>query len=504
MHAPRQEGGAAMEAAMPVDSWQKRLQKALDPSLPAKGGDDTRPRVHLIGIGGAGLSPIAHVLLEQGIHVSGSDRQESERTRRLAAAGATIFGRQGAAAELSESPDRERPDVVLISSAVDETNRERQTAQRLGIPVVKRESFLRPLLAGRDVIAVSGTHGKSTTTSMIVQTLHDSGCDAGYIIGADLPGFGNAHAGTARAFVIEADEYDRMFHGLTPMAAIVTNVEWDHPDCYPTPSSFVDAFRQFVAQVRAEGCVVSCGDDPGAEALRTERPAGGGPAWLTYGLREGCDVRAAGETVETGGGYAAAVHSEGESIGRLRLQAPGIHNLRNALAALTVARRFGVPAAQALASLHQYTGIGRRFELKGTRGGVTVIDDYAHHPTEIQATLAAARSRFGERRIWAVFQPHTFSRTRAMLHKIACSFDNADTVLVTDIYAARESGDNAMAAAEVAAASHHPSIRHSGGIEETSSLLHDEVTVGDVVLTLGAGTSHRIGETLLERLGTDG
>ena len=505
---------------MPVDSWQKRLQKALDASLSRKGGDDTRPRVHLIGIGGAGLSAIAHVLLERGVHVSGSDRQESERTRRLAAAGAKIFGRQGAAAELTELPDRERPDVVLISSAVDETNPERQTAYRLGIPVVRRESFLRPLLAGRDVIAVSGTHGKSTTTAMIVQTLHASGCDAGYIIGADLPGFGNAHAGTAGAFVIEADEYDRMFHGLTPMVAVVTNVEWDHPDCYPTPASFVDAFRQFVAQVHADGCVISCGDDPGAEALRTDfalsrrhrwalgeaskSAAEGGPAWLTYGLHDRCDVRAAGEMVGTGGGYAAAVRSEGKSIGRLQLQAPGIHNLRNALAALTVARRCGAPIAQILASLHHYTGIGRRFELKGTRRGVTVIDDYAHHPTEIQATLAAARNRFGERRIWAVFQPHTFSRTRAMLHKIACSFDNADAVLVTDIYAARESGDGAMAAAEVAAASQHPSIRHSGGIEDTSTLLHDEVTAGDVVLTLGAGTSHRIGETLLERLGTDG
>ena len=489
---------------MPVDSWQIRLQKALDPSLPKKGGDDTPPRVHLIGIGGAGLSPIAHVLLQQGIHVSGSDRQESERTRRLAAAGAQIFGRQGAAAELTELPDRERPDVVLISSAIDETNRERRTAHRLGIPVVRRESFLRPLLAGRDVIAVSGTHGKSTTTAMIVQTLHDSGCDAGYIIGADLPGFGNAHAGTTPAFVIEADEYDRMFHGLTPMVAVVTNVEWDHPDCYPTPASFVDAFRQFVAQVRPDGCVVSCGDDPGAESLRTERPAAGGPTWLTYGLHDRCDVRAAGETTSASGGYAATAYSEGKSIGHLDLQAPGIHNLRNALAALTVVRRFGVPDAQALTSLGQYTGIGRRFELKGTRRGVTVIDDYAHHPTEIQATLAAARNRFGERRIWAVFQPHTFSRTRAMLHKIACSFDNADTVLVTDVYAARESGDKALAAAEVAAASQHPSIRHSGGVEDTSAFLHDEVTAGDVVLTLGAGTSHRIGETLLERLGTDG
>ena len=489
---------------MPVDSWQMRIQKALDPSPPRKGGDDTRPRVHMIGIGGAGLSPIAHVLLEQGIHVSGSDRQESERTRRLAAAGADIFGRQAAAAELSELPDHKRPDVVLISSAVDESNPERQTAQTLGIPVVKRESFLRPLLAGRDVIAVSGTHGKSTTTAMIVQTLHASGCDAGYIIGADLPGFGNAHAGAARAFVIEADEYDRMFHGLTPMVAVVTNVEWDHPDCYPTPASFVDAFRQFVGQVRVEGCVVSCGDDPGAESLRTERPTAGGPAWLTYGLHDRCDLRAAAETVGASGGYAATVYSEGKSIGHLELQAPGIHNLRNALAALTAVRRCGVPAAQALAALGQYTGIGRRFELKGTRQGVTVIDDYAHHPTEIQATLAAARNRFGERRIWAVFQPHTFSRTSAMLHKIACSFDNADAVLVTDIYAARESGDRALAAAEVAAASPHPSIRHSGGVEETSAFLHHEVTAGDVVLTLGAGTSHRIGETLLERLGADG
>lgn len=477
---------------------------ALEASPPPERGDSAPMHVHLIGIGGAGLAPIAHVLLERGIQVSGSDRQESERTRRLSAAGAKIFGRQDAHKEFAGLSSQERPDVVLISSAVDEANRERITARNMGIPVVKREAFLRPLLARRDVIAVSGTHGKSTTTAMIVQTLHANGCDAGYIIGADLPGLGNAHAGSASPFVIEADEYDRMFHGLTPAVAVVTNVEWDHPDCYPTPASFADAFRQFLAQVRAGGCVVSCGDDPGAEALRTERPTENSPVWLTYGLDNGCDVRAVSESVNASGGYTAAVHSEGKPIGRLQLQAPGLHNLRNALAALTVARRCGLPAAQCLASLHQYTGIGRRFELKGTQQGVTVIDDYAHHPTEVQATLAAARNRYGERRIWAVFQPHTFSRTTALLQKIAGSFDNADAVLVTDIYAARESGDNALAAAEVAAASSHPSIRHSGGIEDTSTLLHNEVTAGDVVLTLGAGTSHRIGETLLERLATDG
>ena len=502
------------------ESWQQRLQETANASWQGKGADDATLRVHLIGIGGAGLSAIAHVLLEQGVRVSGSDRQENERTRRLAASGATIFEGQETAATLTGLPARERPDVVLISSAVNEANQERQAAQRLGIPIVKRETFLPPFLGGRDVIAVSGTHGKSTTTAMIVQTLHANGCDAGYIIGADLSstaakcaadavgggrtGYGNAHAGTARTFVIEADEYDRMFHGLTPMVAVITNVEWDHPDCYPTPTSFVDAFRQFVAQVRAEGCVIACGDDPGAEALRRERATVDGPAWLTYGLNDGCDVQAVGETVGESGGFAAAVQNGEKSLGRLQLQAPGIHNLRNALAALTVARRCGVPMAQILASLHQYTGIGRRFELKGTRRGVTVIDDYAHHPTEVRATLAAARNRFGERRIWAVFQPHTFSRTCAMLHDIARSFANADAVLVTNIYAARESGDGAMAAAEVADASAHPSIRHSGDVEDTSALLHAEVNPGDVVLTLGAGTSHRIGELLLERLETDG
>lgn len=486
------------------ETWQQRLQQAASAHLRGGSAGAAPPRVHLVGIGGAGLSAIAHVLLEQGIGVSGSDRQESERTRRLAAAGARIFGRQEAAGEFAGLPAREQPDVVLISSAVDEANQERQAAQRLGIPIVKRDSFLPPFLAGREVIAVSGTHGKSTTTAMIVQTLHASGCDAGYIIGADLPGYGNAHAGTSRVFVIEADEYDRMFHGLTPAVAVVTNVEWDHPDCYLSPASFSEAFRQFVAQVRGGGCVISCGDDAGAEALRQECAAGVGPAWLTYGLNDGCDVRAVGAAAGAQGGFAATVEHEGSSIGRLELQAPGVHNLRNALAALTVARRCGVPAAQVLASLQEYAGIGRRFELKGTRKGVTVIDDYAHHPTEVAATLAAARARFGDRRIWAVFQPHTFSRTHALLHSFARSFDDADAALVTDVYAARESGDRAASAAEVTAASVHPSIRHSGDVENTSALLHAEVVAGDVVLTLGAGTSHRIGELLLERLAADG
>ena len=199
------------------------------------------------------------------------------------------------------------------------------------------------------------------------------------------------------------------------------------------------------------------------------------------------------------------MEQEGSSIGRLQLQAPGVHNLRNALAALTVARRCGVPTAQVLASLQEYAGIGRRFELKGTRKGVTVIDDYAHHPTEVEATLAAARARFGDRRIWAVFQPaYVQPHAPRCCTTFARSFDDADAALVTDVYAARESGDRAAAAAEVTAASVHPSIRHSGDVEHTSGILYAEVAAGDVVLTLGAGTSHRIGELLLERLAADG
>lgn len=476
---------------MNSNSWQSRLQK-----------NDSSLRVHLIGIGGAGLSAIAQVLLERGVRVSGSDRQESSATRALAQAGAEIFIDQRAE-NLTDRPASQRPDVVLISSAIAAENPERRAAQELGLPVVKRQTFLRPFLAGRRVIAVAGTHGKSTTTAMIVQALHENGCDAGYIVGSTLPGYGNAHAGSDRLFVIEADEYDRMFHGLTPSVAVITNVEWDHPDCYPTPESFAQAFAQFVAQVEAEGRVVSCGDDPGAEALRQRQPAGA-PLWRTYGLSLAADVRAVQAEVGPAGGYTAQVLRQGKALGPLQMQAPGLHNLRNALAALTVATDAGVPPAQALASLRRYAGIARRFELKGTARGVTVVDDYAHHPTEVQATLAAARSRFAGRKIWAVFQPHTFSRTGSMLAEMAASFADADAVLVTDIYAARETGDGSLTGATVAAASPHPCIRHSGSVEATSELLAAEVQPGDVVLTLGAGTSYRIGELLLERLQADG
>ena len=467
-------------------SWQQRLSQA-DPSL----------RVHLLGIGGAGLGPIAWVLHELGVQVSGSDRQANEQTARLQKAGIPLFLEQRAE-NLTQMPPEQRPHLLLMSSAVGPDNPERQAAEDLGIPVVKRSQFLPALLAQRRLIAVAGSHGKSTTSAMIAQALQDAGVDAGYILGSSLEGYGNARAGSAPWFVLEADEYDHMFLGLRPTVAVITNVEWDHPDCYPTPASFRRAFAQFTDNVHREGVVISCGDDPGAEQLRLFGPSR--RQWITYGLTEEVDIQAQEPVAGTNGGYRAQVCWWQAPIGELRLQVPGLHNLRNALAALAVARFCGVDAPQALASLGRFPGIARRFQLKGEAGGVTVIDDYAHHPTEIRATLAAARHRFPDRRIWAVFQPHTFSRTRQLLQEMAASLEEADQVIVTDIYPAREQDDGSVHAGQIVAASPHPAIRHIPSLEEAARHLARAVETGDVVITLGAGDGYRVGEWLLEAL----
>ena len=469
--------------------WQERLGKS-DPTL----------RVHLLGIGGAGLTPIAIILHESGLIVSGSDAQTSARTENLQRLGIRVYPSQ-IAENLSSLPTDQRPDVVLISSAVSTENPERRAAELLGIPVVKRREFLAVLLAERAVIAVAGTHGKSTTTAMIVHALHENGIDAGYIIGADLPRYGNAHRGSAEWFVIEADEYDRMFLGLSPQVTVVTNAEWDHPDCYPSEASFQRAFAQFVDQTQHDGLVVTCGDDDGAEELRTFAPTRG--RWISYGMAADAELRAVTPTVAANGCYTAEILWWGAPLITLSLSVPGVHNVWNATAALAVARYCGISVKDAASALRQFTGIARRFEWKGEAMGVTVIDDYAHHPTEVMATLSAARARFGTRRIWAIFQPHTFSRTRQMLYEMAVSFTHADRVIVTDIYAAREKDDGTLNAGELVAASDHPAIRHIGGLEAIAAYLAENVTSGDVVITLGAGTSYRIGEMLLKLLEKD-
>lgn len=467
--------------------WTTRLEQR-DPQL----------HIHLIGIGGAGLSPIAHVLLDMGVRVSGSDRQPNAMTARLAERGAAIIPQQSAD-NLFDLPTDQRPDVVLISSAINSENPERKAAEALGIPVVKRADFLPALLKDRRVIAVAGTHGKSSTTAMIVHILTRAGLAPGYIIGANLPGAGNASAGTSSYFVIEADEYDHMFLCLTPTIAVITNVEWDHPDCYPTPASFRRAFMQFVDNVNRRGLVITCRDDEGAEQLRAYGFSRG-PDWITYGLSAEADLQAVDPKPMTGRGYQAQVHQWGLPACTLDLEVPGHHNVRNALAAIAAAVWCEVDIADACAFLQDYRGVTRRFQQLGEVNQVLVIDDYAHHPTEVRATLSAARDRFPTRRIWAIFQPHTFSRTRNLLNEMAHSFDAADQVLVTNIFAAREANDDSVSATSLVAASPHPAIRHIGGLVETAEYLSDTVVPGDVVIILGAGDSYRIGELLLAQL----
>jgi len=470
-----------------LGSWQARLA-ARDRTL----------RVHLVGIGGAGLSAIAQVLLELGVSVSGSDRQANVQAARLAAAGARVYERQGAE-NLTGLAAGERPNVVLISSAVDASNAERQAAEALGIAVVKRGAFLAVLLGNRRLIAVAGSHGKTTTTAMIVQMLRRSGVECGYIIGSDVPAYGNAAAGTAPEFVLEADEYDHMFLGLQPQIAVITNVEWDHPDCYPTPASYRRAFMQFTESVERDGLIISCADDVGAEHVRMYAPSRG-PRWITYGIEEGADLRATHVRSIAGQGVATELVWWHAPAGTLALAVAGNHNVRNALAALAVGSSCGITMDQAIAAIGDYRGSARRFEWKGEARGVTVIDDYAHHPTEIMATLAAARQRYPARRIWAVFQPHTFSRTQRMLYRMGASFENADEVIVLDIYAAREVDDGSVSAAELVAASPHCAIRHIGGLAAAAGYLAEQVVAGDVVITMGAGDGYRVGEWLLERL----
>jgi UDP-N-acetylmuramate--alanine ligase len=454
-------------------------------------------QIHLIGIGGAGLSAIATVLLEQGYTVSGSDLRASLVTERLARLGATVHEGH-AAANLGDT------DLVVVSSAVPDGNPEVKEARQRGIPVVKRAEWLGRMMAGKRGVAIAGTHGKTTTTAMIALILRDAGLDPTFIVGGDIPQLGtNAAAGTGDVFVIEADEYDHTFLGLRPEIAVVTVVEWDHPDCYPTPESIMEAFQQFVALVPPAGLVVACGDEPGVQELlgkdgRTEGWKAG--RLITYGLNAGNDWRAVELQLNMRGGYDFTVHLARASkqaerrLGEVSLGVPGTHNVKNALGALVVADWLGVPFAQAAATLANFSGVGRRFEVKERAGDIVIVDDYAHHPTEIRATLAAARARYPERAIWAVFQPHTYSRTRALLDDFAAAFADADHVVVVDIFPAREIDDGSVSSRDMVDRMEHPDAGYIGPLEAAANFLVDRLRPGDVLITLGAGDGYRVGE----------
>lgn len=472
------------DSALSEITWQARLADA-DPTL----------RVHLAGIGGAGLRAIASVLLELGVQVSGSDRAENDATRALADQGARVFFGQSA-----ENLDAHAlPDVVLISSAVQPENPEVQAAMQYNLPVVKRAEFLPALLARRTLIAIAGTHGKSTTTAMTVKALREHGIACGYIIGTSVPIYGSGSAGTSEYFVIEADEYDHMFLGLEPTVAVITNVEWDHPDCYPTAASYKRAFMQFVDLAPREGVVISCVDDAGAEQVRTYSYTRG-PQWITYGLAADAQVHARLDPSTPEGDLRATVFDGVREVGVISMGVPGVHNLRNALAAATAAHWCGVPWQDALASIGGYSGAARRLEKKWDMGGVTIYDDYAHYPTEIVATLAALRQRYPARRIWAVAQPHTYSRTRLVASEMAHSFGSADEVILVDIYAAREQDDGTISSADIVNASRHKAIRYIGDLRATADYVAEHIQAGDVLITLGAGDSDTVGEMVMHVL----
>lgn len=459
--------------------------------------------IHFIGIGGSGLSAIARVLLERGESVSGSDRQLSPLAESLRLAGARLF--LGHRAENVHGAD-----LVVRSSAISDENVEVQEARALGIPVMKRADFMKDFLHEYQVIAIAGTHGKTTTTAMVAWILTYLGADPSFIIGGLSKNLGsNARHGKGMYFVIEADEYDYMFLGLSPWIAVVTNIEYDHPDCFPTPQAFYQAFQAFAGRIIPSGCLIACQDDRGASRLVDESEPGN-KRILRYALEpisDGVqvDYYARNLTPSRQGGYSFDVYRHGERLAEVKLRVPGIHNVRNALAALAVMDVLHLPISQAAQALGEFQGTGRRFELRGEVNGITIIDDYAHHPTEIKTTLMTARQVYPQSDLWAVWQPHTFSRTRTLISAYAEAFDAADHVLVTDIYPAREAPpSDGFSSRQVVEAIRHLDVRYSGSLKGTVAYLVRNLHAGSVLIVLSAGDADQISSEILETIQAGG
>ncbi len=459
-------------------------------------------RIHFVGIGGIGMSGIAEVLLNLGYKISGSDLKPSAVTQRLAALGATVF-------EGHADANVTGADVVVTSSAVSVINPEVAEARRLHIPVIPRAEMLAELMRLKYGIAIAGMHGKTTTTSMIAAVLAAGGLDPTVVVGGRVDAMGsNARLGKSQYLVAEADESDRSFLKLTPIISVVTNIDREHMDCYHDMRDVRRTFLEFMERVPFYGLIVGCNDDPVLKRLlpRVHRRV------RTYGTSRGSDLLVRAGSVERKAGESPTseahrpqsrfrVMSKGVAVGEFTLHVPGIHNVLNATAAIAVGMALDVPIDGIRSALDSFRGVDRRFQLKGQAAGVSVVDDYGHHPTEIRATLAAAR-QCGFRRIHVVFQPHRYTRTRDLMEEFTTAFGDADSLSVLDIYAASEKpieGVTGEALAEHIAQG-GKSAAYASSFPEAARAVAAIAEPGDMILTLGAGNVSQLGPLILEQL----
>ena len=470
--------------------------------MKAKSLPDDLQRVHMVGIGGAGMSGIARILLDRGGMVSGSDAKESRGVVALQARGAAIrIGHDESSLDLLPGGPTA---VVTTHAAIPKTNPELVEARRRGIPVILRPVVLAKLMAGHTTLMVTGTHGKTTTTSMLIVALQHSGFDPSFAVGGDLGEAGtNAHHGSGDCFVAEADESDGSLLEYTPDIAVVTNIEADHLDFFGSAEAYSAVFDDFVERLKPGGALVVCTDDPGAAAL-AERTAALGIRVLRYGS----DTNQSAEGIllnweQHDTGAVAHIRLAGEPNPLvMRLAVPGRHMALNALGALLAAVNVGAPVDSVLDGLAGFEGVRRRFELVGTADGVRVFDDYAHHPTEVRATLSALRTvteQAGEGRSIVVFQPHLYSRTKAFARDFGQALDGADEVFVLDVYAARE---QPMAGVSGASVAEHVSVpvTYLPDFSAVAGRVAEVLRSGDVVVTMGAGDVTMLGAEILAAL----
>ena len=455
-------------------------------------------RVHFVGIGGIGMSGIAEVLLNLGYKVSGSDLKTSAVTQRLATLGATTF--EGHRAENIAGVE-----VVVTSSAIAHDNPEVTEAHKLHIPVIQRAEMLSELMRLKYGIAIAGMHGKTTTTSMVAAVLAAGGLDPTVVVGGRVDAMGsNARLGKSQYLVAEADESDRSFLKLSPILSVVTNIDREHMDCYRNMRDVKKTFLDFMDRVPFYGMIVACNDDPMLRKLLPEVQR----RTVTYGTKRGSDFLIKSEETKREGAADSRPHSrfhvsyQKKDLGEFTLYVPGVHNVLNATAAIAVGIGLDVSVDAIRAALDQFRGVDRRFQLRGTAAGISVIDDYGHHPTEIKATLAAAR-QCGFRKIHVIFQPHRYTRTRDLMEEFAAAFGDADSLFVLDIYAASEKpieGISAEVLAQRIRGKSGKSVEYVGSVADAIGAATKVAQDGDMILTLGAGSVSQLGPMILQKL----